>query len=111
MELRNEIYGTLGRIVTDTTSTRIRAFVQEPAGYLMEKADADIGWVFPIPDEARVYGYHEEMRHFVECYVSRTEPRETFVDGYVVNCVLDAAYRSMKTGVWEKVTLDPSVLG
>src|SRR5439155_1755621 len=38
MELRNEVYGTMGRIVTDTSSTRIRAFIQQPAGYLMEKA-------------------------------------------------------------------------
>src|SRR5207237_196165 len=76
MELRNEVYGTMGRIVTDTSSTRIRAFIQQPAGYLMEKADADVGWVFPIPDEARVYGYHEEMRHFVDCFVKGEQPRE-----------------------------------
>jgi predicted dehydrogenase len=111
MELRNEIYGTMGRIVTDTTSTRIRAFVQESAGYVMEKADADVGWVFPIPDEARVYGYHEEMRHFVECFVEGKEPRETFVDGYIVNCVLDAAYKSMKSERWEPVQVDSSVAG
>jgi predicted dehydrogenase len=111
MELRNEIYGTMGRIVTDTTSTRIRAFVQEPAGYVMEKADADIGWVFPIPDEARVYGYHEEMRHFVNCFVEGKQPREDFTDGYVVNCVIDAAYRSMKSGHWEPVEVDAAVAG
>ena len=111
MELRNEVYGTMGRIITDTTSTRIRAFLQEPAGYLMEKADADTGWVFPIPDEARVYGYHEEMRHFVECFAQGIQPREDFVDGYVVNSVLDAAYKSMKSGHWEPVALDPAVTG
>ncbi|MDQ6878666.1 MAG: Gfo/Idh/MocA family oxidoreductase [Candidatus Dormibacteraeota bacterium] len=111
MELRNEIYGTMGRIVTDTTSTRIRAFVQESAGYVMEKADADVGWVFPIPDEARVYGYHEEMRHFVGCFVEGKEPRENFVDGYIVNCVLDAAYKSMKSERWEPVQVDSSVAG
>jgi predicted dehydrogenase len=111
MELRNEIYGTMGRIVTDTSSTRIRAFIQQSAGYLMEKADADIGWVFPIPDEARVYGYHEEMRHFTQCYVEGKQPREDFVDGYIVNCVLDAAYRSMKTGRWEPVQVDAKVAG
>lgn len=111
MELRNEVYGTMGRIVTDTTSTRIRAFVQKPAGYLMEKADAEVGWVFPIPDEARVYGYQEEMRHFVECFVEGKQPRESFVDGYVVNCVLDAAYRSMKSGHWEQVAVDSAVTG
>lgn len=111
MELRNEIYGTMGRIVTDTSSTRIRAFIQQPAGYLMEKADADVGWVFPIPDEARVYGYHEEMRHFVQCFVEGTQPREDFVDGYIVNSVLDAAYTSMKSGHWEPVQIDSGVTG
>lgn len=109
MEIRNEVYGTRGRIVTDTTSTSVKAFIERPAGYLMEKADADTGWVFPIQDEVRVYGYHEEMRHFVECFINRVEPRETFVDGYVVNCVLDAAYRSMKSGTWEPVKIDPAV--
>jgi len=110
MELRNEVYGTQGRIVTDTSSTRVRAFIEQSAGYLMEKADADTGWVFPIPDEARVYGYHEEMRHFVECYRAGRQPREDFKDGYVVNTVLDAAYRSMKSGHWEPVVLDDDVL-
>jgi predicted dehydrogenase len=111
MELRNEVYGTMGRIVTDTSSTRIRAFIQKSAGYLMEKADADVGWVFPIPDEARVYGYHEEMRHFTQCFAEGTQPREDFVDGYIVNCVLDAAYTSMKSGCWEPVQVDSSVTG
>ncbi|HKV30253.1 MAG TPA: Gfo/Idh/MocA family oxidoreductase [Candidatus Dormibacteraeota bacterium] len=110
MELRNEIYGTKGRIVTDTSSTRVRAFIEEKAGYLMEKADAETGWVFPIPDEARVYGYHEEMRHFVDCFNRKATPRENFVDGYVVNCVIDAAYKSMKSGRWEPVTVDRSVV-
>lgn len=111
MELRNEIYGERGRIVTDTSATRVRAFLEESAGYLMEKADAETGWVFPIPDEARVYGYHEELRHFVECCATGAKPREDFVDGYVVNRVLDAAYTSMRSGRWEPVQLDPEITG
>ena len=35
-----------------------------------------------------------------------TAPRETFYDGYVVNAILDAAYRSAKTKLWEPVQLD-----
>jgi len=27
-------------------------------------------------------------------------PKETFYDGYIVNCVLDAAYRSAKSKLW-----------
>lgn len=110
MELRNEITGTEGRLVTDTTSTPVNGFITSSAGYLMEKADADTGWVFPIPDEARVYGYHEELRHFARCFLDGTQPRETFVDGYIVNCALDACYRSMKSGRWEKIELDPDVV-
>ncbi|WP_431216635.1 hypothetical protein ACQ86N_19825 [Puia sp. P3] len=33
-------------------------------------------------------------------------PKETFYDGYVVNAVIDAAYRSAKTRLWEPVQLD-----
>jgi len=57
MELRNEIVGSEGRLITDSTSTPVWGFISNPAGYLMEKADADTGWVYPIPDEARHYGY------------------------------------------------------
>jgi predicted dehydrogenase len=111
MELRNEVVGTGGRIITDSTATPVWGFVSKPAGYLMEKADADTGWVYPIPDEARVYGYQEELRHFAQCFLDGTEPRETFLDGYVVNCVLDACYRSMKSGRWESIQLDPALAG
>jgi predicted dehydrogenase len=103
MELRNEVTGTGGRLITDSTATNVHGFISNPGGYLMEKADADTGWVYPIPEEARVYGYMQEMRHFVECFRTGAEPRETFRDGYIVNCVLDACYRSMKSGRWEPI--------
>jgi predicted dehydrogenase len=111
MELRNEVTGTDGRLVTDSLDTPIRGFITKPAGYLIEKADAETGWVYPLPEEARAYGYTDEMRHFVECFRSGTEPRETFVDGYIVNCALDACYRSMRSGRWEPIDVDPEVAG
>lgn len=109
MELRNEVAGTEGRIITDSTSTSVWGFVGRPAGYLMEKADAETGFVYPIPEEAFHYGYAEELRHFVDCFLNGVEPRETFVDGYVVNAALDACYRSIRSGVWEPVELDAEV--
>jgi predicted dehydrogenase len=111
MELRNEIVGTEGRLITDSTATSVWGFIGRPAGYLMEKADAETGFVYPIPDEARHYGYSEELRHFAECFLAGTEPRESFVDGYIVKVVLDACYRSMKSGRWEPVEPDPAVTG
>lgn len=105
LDLRNEVYGTMGTIFTDVTrSTPITAFVMGAgAGYIVEKAEAETGWVFPCVDEARVYGYHEEMRHFVDCVAEGRTPRETFEDGYIVNLILDAAYRSMQSKRWEPI--------
>ncbi|WP_036331440.1 Gfo/Idh/MocA family protein [Microbispora sp. ATCC PTA-5024] len=103
MHLRHEIAGTEGRLITDTGSTPVWGFVQNPAGYLVEKADAETGWVHPVPEEARAYGFSQEMRHFAERFAAGLAPSETFEDGYVVNAVIDACYRSMKSGVWEPV--------
>jgi predicted dehydrogenase len=111
MELRNEITGTEGRLVTDSLDTPIRGFITKPAGYLIEKADAETGWVYPLPDEARAYGYSQELRHFVDCLRTGTRPREDFVDGYIVNCALDACYRSMRSGRWEPIAIDADVVG
>ena len=33
-------------------------------------------------------------------------PRETFYDGYVVNAIIDAAYRSIESRQWEPVKLE-----
>jgi len=105
LDLRNEVYGTKGVIFTDVTrGTPISVFTLESTGYVVEKAEMDKGWVMPCVDEARVYGYHEEMRHFVECVEKGVMPRENFEDGYVCNAIIDAGYRSMRTRKWEKVT-------
>ncbi|MCU1679411.1 MAG: Gfo/Idh/MocA family oxidoreductase [Amycolatopsis sp.] len=103
MQLRHELVGSAGRIVTDTASTPVWGFIENPAGYLVEKADADTGWVYPVPEEARAYGFSQEMRHFVDCFAAGKPPIETFADGVVVNDILDACYASMKSGSWEKV--------
>ena len=110
IEVRNEVYCERGRIVHDNGSTPIRAFLEEPVGYLAEKTDADTGWVYPVADEPRIAGYDEMFRHFVEAYRQGAEPRETFEDGHVVNTIIDTAYRSMRSGRWEPVGV-PVVAG
>ena len=106
LENRFEVYGDGGRIVQDITSTMLRAFIERPAGYLGEKVDADTGWVFPVPDETYTHGHDAMMRHVVEAFRTGTTPRETFHDGFVVNTIIDAAYRSMRDGRWEPVERD-----
>ena len=106
MQLRHEFTGTAGRLVTDTSATPVWGFIQNPAGYLVEKADAETGWVFPVPEEARAYGFSQEMRHFAECFAARVPPAETFADGLVVNRIIDACYASMRSRAWEPVPVD-----
>jgi predicted dehydrogenase len=104
LDLRNEVYGDKGVIFTDVTrGTPISVFTLESTGYVVEKSEMDKGWVIPCVDEARTYGYHEEMRYFVECVKKGVMPRENFEDGYICNAILDAGYKSMKTKRWEKI--------
>ena len=104
LDLRNEVHGTEGSVFTDVTrGTPISAFSTSSAGYVVEKADTDLGWTRPLPEEAFAYGYQAEMRHFVDCVRDHVTPRETYEDGYVVNCVLEAGYESMRSGKWVRV--------
>ncbi len=63
----------------------LKAFVERPAGYVVEKADAETGWVFPVPDEVRVHGHDLMMADVVGAFRDGRAPAETFRDGYVVN--------------------------
>jgi len=104
LDLRNEIHGSDGSLFTDVTrGTPNVSFTTKSAGYVVEKADIDFGWTRPLPEEAFAYGYQAEMRHFVECVRDGKTPRETYEDGYVVNCILDAGYKSMKANKWVKL--------
>jgi predicted dehydrogenase len=104
LDLRNEVHGSEGSIFTDVTrGTPITSFTPRTAGYVVEKADLDFGWTRPLPEEAFAYGYQGEMRHFVECVANGATPRETYEDGWIVNCILDAGYQSMKGNRWVRV--------
>lgn len=105
LDLRNEIHGSEGSIFTDVTrQTPITSFTKKSSGYVVEKADIDVGWTRPLPEEAFAYGYHAEMKHFVECVRDEITPRETYEDGYIVNCILEAGYASMREHRWVNVT-------
>jgi predicted dehydrogenase len=110
LEGRFEVYGDAGRMIEDLSSTPLRAFIERPGGYIGEKADAETGWVFPVPDEIRVHGHDLMMADVVEAFREAREPQETLRDGYVVNAVLDAAYRSMRSGRREPVRLEAALV-
>ncbi|MEM1533906.1 MAG: Gfo/Idh/MocA family oxidoreductase [Nitrososphaerota archaeon] len=107
LDLRYEVYGSEGAVFIDTTrETGIRVFTvapEERVGYVVEKAEVARGWMYPIWREHELYGYLHELQHFIQAFSEEKMPRETYRDGYIVNKILDAAYKSMKSGRWEKI--------
>ena len=103
LESRFEAYGDGGRIVQDIISSPLRAFIERPAGYLGEKVDADTGWVYPVPNETYAHGHDAMMADVVNALRDGRAPQETFEDGLIVNRILDAAYRSIRSGRWESL--------
>jgi predicted dehydrogenase len=69
--------------------------VQGPEGEdLVEKQNAETGMMPVVPNEAVVYGYEAENRHFTRAFLGLEEPRLTFDDGVGVVEVLMTAYKS-----------------
>jgi len=71
-----------------------------------EKAESSSGWLFPVGDEVNELGYNHMFTDMFESIEKKREPSENFYDGYVVNCIIDAAYRSAKSRLWEPIQLD-----
>jgi predicted dehydrogenase len=108
MDLRDEVCGTEGTVwVNHWQRTGFEMFTtvgQE--GYVAEKAEGDKGWLFPVGDELAELGYAQMFATMLDALDSGSEPMETFYDGYVVNAIIDACYRSVSSKRWEPVTLD-----
>jgi predicted dehydrogenase len=101
-----EVWGDEGMITYDRSqlSQPIKVFANRRTDrYFAEKSESDRGWLFPVVQEFWRYGYYDELQHFAECMLARTQPRATFREGLAVNQVIDAAYRSAAAGRWERV--------
>src|SRR5258708_18156927 len=77
----------------------------EGADYVAEKAESTTGWLFPVGDELNELGYNHMFTDMFTALENGKAPKETFYDGYIVNAVLDAAYKSAKTKLSEPVQL------
>ena len=108
LDLRDEVMGTEGTIwINNFLRTGLEMFTTgKGADYVAEKAESNSGWLFPVGDEINDLGYNHMFAEMFNCMEKGTAPRETFYDGYVVNAVIDAAYKSAKTKLWEPVQLD-----
>lgn len=108
LDLRDEVMGTEGTIWTNSfLRTGFEMFTTgKGADYVAEKAESNTGWLFPVGDELNELGYNHMFMDMFNAMENKTQPKETFYDGYVVNSILDAAYRSAKSKQWEPVKLD-----
>ncbi|HLO80253.1 MAG TPA: Gfo/Idh/MocA family oxidoreductase [Chitinophagaceae bacterium] len=108
LDLRDEVMGTEGTIwVNSFLRTGFEMFTTgKGADYVAEKAESNSGWLFPVGDELNELGYNHMFAEMFNSIEQGTPPKETFYDGYVVNAVLDAAYKSAKSKLWEPVILD-----
>ena len=108
LDLRDEVMGTEGTIwINNFLRTGFEMFTTgKEMSYTAEKAESNTGWLFPVGDELNELGYNHMFMDMFNSLEKKSDPKETFYDGYVVNAVLDACYRSSESRQWEKVKLD-----
>ena len=108
MDLRDEVAGTDGTIwLNHFLRTGFEMFTAGgQGGYVAEKAETSAGWLFPVGDEVVRAGLRRHVHRHVPSHRRRARaPQETFYDGYVVNAIMDACYRSAKSRAWEPIEL------
>ncbi|MFI5131338.1 MAG: Gfo/Idh/MocA family protein [Chitinophagales bacterium] len=108
MDLRDEVMGTEGTIwANNFLRTGFEMFSTGNTGaYVAEKAESSSGWLFPVGDEVHELGYNHMFTDMFEAIDKGKQPQETFYDGYIVNAIIDAAYKSAKTKQWEQVIIE-----
>jgi predicted dehydrogenase len=105
MDLRDEVMGTEGTIwVNNFMRTGFEMFTAGgKSSYVAEKAETEKGWLFPVGDEVVELGYTDMFTDMFSSFEKKKEPKETFYDGYIVNEIMDACYRSSRSKKWEPV--------
>ncbi len=108
MDLRDEVMGTEGTIwINNFLRTGFEMFTTGKGdGYVAEKTEVSNGWLFPVGDESHDLGYPNMFTDMFESIEKKREPLESFYDGYIVNTILDAAYKSAETKNWEPVLIE-----
>jgi predicted dehydrogenase len=108
MDLRDEISGMEGTIwLNHFLRTGFEMFTAKgEEGYFAEKAESETGWLFPVGDEIGELGYDNMFDDMFNSIDEGKRPLENFYDGYIVNAIMDACYKSAESKKWEPVKLE-----
>src|SRR6188474_251948 len=107
MDLRDEVAGTEGTIWVNTyLRTGFEMFTAGGSGgYSAEKSESEKGWLFPVGDDVVELGYTDMFTDMFDALDEGRAPSETFYDGYIVNAVMDACFKSATKRAWQPVEL------
>ncbi|HEV8129673.1 MAG TPA: Gfo/Idh/MocA family oxidoreductase [Acidobacteriota bacterium] len=99
LRLSVELLGPEYSLAANSLDSGLKLFfsrrVQGEAGEdLVEKQNAEQGWMPLVGNEAGEYGYEGENRYFVRCFLDGKQPEENFRDGLEVTELLMTAYMS-----------------
>lgn len=99
MDDHAEVLGTRGAAFADLfRGNSSTVYSLDGYDYASEKAGGTQGWTFPIFEEVYNQGYPLELKHFISCVQTGSQPLVTGEDGKAVLEILYAAYASAKQG-------------
>jgi predicted dehydrogenase len=103
LRLRMELLGPEYSLSMNSLDSGLKLFfsrrVSGKAGEdLVEKQNAEQGLMPVVGNEAAEYGYENENRYFVQCFLNSKQPEESFEDGLAVTELLMTAYMSAERG-------------
>jgi predicted dehydrogenase len=108
MDLRDEVAGTEGTIwLNHFLRTGFEMYTTGGGGgYVAEKLESTEGWLFPVGDEVSELGYVDMFADMFDSMEAGREPVESFYDGYVVNAIMDACFKSADSRQWEPIEVE-----
>ena len=109
MDLRDEVMGTEGTIWVNSFYEQVwKCFLQEREVTAMsqKRRNQIQGGCFLWGDESHELGYPHMFTDMFTAIEENREPLETFYDGYIVNAILDAAFKSAESKLWEPVVIE-----
>ncbi len=103
-DMRFELFGTDGQIkVAPTFSNLVSVYSEKGYGYAVEKAGTTKGWTFPVPEESWSFGYPQEVKHFMECILTKKRPLTDGKYGLKILNIIETMYKSAESGKLEEV--------